>query len=363
MLAVTNAGRPDTIVCEGLTYDLTSDDGRAQFVATLALPESQATAVKKALAEAETNSRDELAQIAQAWSKAEHGEPSPTRMIVSGHYADDGPMGENNGNFTWESLAALAAALPAGASRIEDLNLSACSTAGTFNKQRLSKIFTGLKSNIWAYSGTSPGAGMGATQHQASWEKATRGDGIDLTGAREGMIHRRVRWADHVDVQGVDDAPPLSVDEARQKVDELKPVFEPYFSGSDVVTKEVREYGKLRQYYAAMQTLAQHPDCPEDERQDVEARRSQTIRLLYFDKVKGEFAATYREALSAGYKALGLKVPKLAHASRKAAIEAVNAFEARALSGPLNDDATEVLRLLRGLRDLNDPKVIPRNWL
>jgi hypothetical protein len=172
--------------------DLTTKDGCKVFAASLGLPPAQSDAVANVIHGAQSG-RDELAQIAQVWAKAEQGESIPNRLVLSGHsggntiYDGDGV----NGGLSFASVKELADTLPAAAAQIEDVMISACSSGydganaqGRAELSDWSRHFPNLKT-AWGYASPdehhSP-SGPQAAMHIGAWEVATRGRTTELHG-------------------------------------------------------------------------------------------------------------------------------------------------------------------------------------
>lgn len=354
---------PDKIKVGGTTYDLTAEAGRTGFAATLGLPADQQKKVADAIGMADENGKDELAQIAQVWARGERGESMPSRMILSGHHVGSGVYGDHNGKLNWEAVTALSKAMPTAAGKVEDLHISACYSGGEEKRAMYREIFPNAKT-IWAYSGSAPGAGSGAVVHQAAWERATRGQGVDVAEVAEGMKSRGVRKADVIYATRTEASagigPPLA--ELKAPVDAGDPVFARHFTGQAVQANP--QTGPLRDYYNGVQRLLQHPDLKGDERKAVEARRDQTIRTLFYSSaIAPRFADSNEYQIKEGYGALGLPVPDFAKLTRAEAMESITLFRTRLdYTNPKPAAAERLLGELNGLWNL-DNNTIPEHWI
>ncbi|MFH1808841.1 MAG: hypothetical protein ABIJ09_08845 [Pseudomonadota bacterium] len=352
----------DHIKVGGRDYDLNDDGQRLGFARTLGLPADQTQKIADAIGAGNSNAKDELAGIAQQWAKGERGEHMPSRMVISGHNVGSGPWGDGNGQLSWTSLKGLAEAMPRAVGQIEDLNISACYSGGTSSQRTYKDIFPNLKT-LWAYSGSAPGTGSGAVQHQAAWERSTRGDGTPESAA-ERLKDRGMRKAENIFTASGDNVvyqgPPIS--ELQSAVRDGEPAFTRFFTGQDVVQSS--QTGPLRDYYGTLQQLLQHPDLSHWQQEDVAHRRDQTIRTLFYgSNVAPRFAQTYRSDLAAGYRAVGMDVPDFAHLSRAEGRQAIEAYRDRLQQGGTSNAATErTLNLLNGLYNL-DPQTIPETWI
>ncbi len=170
--------------------DLSTKAGASAFAATLGLPAVQAEKVASVVLNASTGSRDELAQIAQVWAKAENDAQIPSRLVLSGHSAGTAIYdGDNHLGFLgFDSVKQLADALPKAAAQIEDVMISACNSgfdAGEGGRARLSdwaRHFPNLKT-AWGYANESHSpTGQQAVFHIMGWEAATRGRTTEVHG-------------------------------------------------------------------------------------------------------------------------------------------------------------------------------------
>jgi hypothetical protein len=113
--------------------------------------------------------------------------------------------------------------------------------------------------------------------------------------------------------------------------------------------------GPLRDYYGLVQRALSQPDLSDGRVTELEQRRDQTIRLLYWDTIRGRFADGYAAVLSAGYAKRGEQAFHFAGATRAAAVA-----EARRLEADGADP--ELLALVSGLASLHNEVVLTR-WV
>ena len=354
----------DKIRVDGRTYDLTTTQGRDGFVQTLGLPAEQSAKIADVLARTGDNARDEMAQIAQVFARAEKGGSIPSRLLLSGHHVGSGVWGDNNGQLSWGVVKDLCKAMPRAAEQIEDLHLSACYSGGRAKHEMYQELFPNAKT-IWAYSGTAPGAGSGATVHQAAWERATRGSNTAIDDTAKNLQDRRIRKADNLDVAVVGKDIPIagrSMAQLYELVRSGEDVFERFFQGRENITHT--QQGPLREYYNHLQALLQQPGLSNIERNELEQRRDQTIRTIFYDShIRGHFQNHYGDAIREGYGALGLPAPNFARLSREDALESIRAI--RDHIGGLRDvpaPARDMLYSLNGLWNL-DSRTIPETWI
>lgn len=345
------------------THALDTPEGARSFALTLGLPAEQTAKIADVLHGAGSDSRDELAQLAQVWATAERGGQMPSRMVMSGHSTGRSVWGDGNGSIDFKTLGTLAEAMPKAARSVEDLHLSACYSGGQGLMEQYRTIFPNAKT-IWAYTGSAPGAHSGATTHLARWDSATRGD----VGALDRAIADRTRKGENVAVWSadrgyLDGRPPAPLDEVRRAVEAGQSTFERFARGDEAVANP--SSGALRDHYNQIQRLLQHPELPRADRPALEAQRESTIRLLYFTKnVAPKFQEVHGRATNEGFAALGLTPPNFATLSRADAMRAVAEFERKASStNPVPAAAQSLLPLLtEGLRDLKASR-IPDSWI
>ncbi|MBN2359761.1 MAG: hypothetical protein JXR83_09930 [Deltaproteobacteria bacterium] len=353
----------DQIAVGGRSYDLKTPEGRAGFVGTLGLPADQAGRVADAIGNGGEGARDELAGIAKVWARAERGGTIPGRLVISGHNVGDGPWGDGNGQLTWDSLKGLADAMPRAAAAVEDLNISACYSGGEANNEKYREIFPNVRT-IWAYGGSAPGSGSGATAHQAAWDRVTRGSGSNVAGAVDRLTALGTRKAENIATWTEGDAnqSSQSLSELRDAVSYGAYNFRSYFSGERVV--ENSQTGPLREYYNNVQALLQRSAVTGEQRRELESRRDQTIRTLFYtSNIAPRFQREYGSQIAAGYQALGLTPPDFGTMSRQQAVGAIENFRLHLdQSGSADPAAQRTLQLLNGLWNL-DPRTIPNNWI
>jgi hypothetical protein len=345
------------------THDLKTKEGATAFALTLGLPAEQTAKIADVIQNAGDDARDEMAQIAQIWSTAEKGGQIPSRMVLSGHNVGSGTWGDDNGMLRFDDLGKLAEAMPKAARSVEDLHLSACYSGGEPLMQKYQGMFPNAKT-IWAYTGSAPGSYSGATAHLSRWDTATRGTKESLSLA----LAANTRKGENVavwskDAGYLDGSAPAPLAEVRDAVTGAESTFASFQSGAQKVADT--QSGPLREYYNSVQRLLQHPELPASERAPLEARRDQTIRLIYYSKtVAPKFAEHHASAIREGFSAAGMTPPDFKTLSRADAMAQVKAFEEKlATMSPKPAAADRLLPLLtEGLRDLK-PARIPEGWV
>lgn len=353
----------DKIRVGGQTYDLTTDQGVEGFVQTLELPTEQTQKIADVIRGVGADGKDEVAQLAQVWAKGEKGESIPSRMIISGHHVGSAVWGDDNGEISWRDFKGLAEAMPNAAAQIEDVHIAACYSGGAHQRSKYEDIFPNAKT-IWAYSGSAPGSWSGATAHMKHWERATRGGGQDVKGTAETLTRWGTRKAENIDAVAVgspEEIATRSISELQTALQEGEATFANYFTGDSNVVNSQR--GELREYYNLIQAGLQHPNIPAEMRNNLESKRDQTIRLLFYNShIRHRFDEHYKGDIQAGYQSLGLEAPNFSTMTRQQAMHAIDAFRAQAGDGDGNPAAQIALQHLNGLWNL-DSNTIPQNWI
>ncbi len=164
----------------GKTYDLSKPGDVDAWSKTLGLPADRAAAVATALKNAAPDGRDELAQIATVWAKGELGGSVPSRLVLSGHYANRIADANGSNGVNASDIQALAKAMPHAAAQVEDVMVSACYGGSQTQTDAWRSAFPNAKS-VWTYGNgghelrdKSP-TGFAAIEHLVEWEKETRG--------------------------------------------------------------------------------------------------------------------------------------------------------------------------------------------
>ena len=355
-------------------FDLTTDAGRAGFVKTLGLDSKQADQIADVLKNAGPDTRDELAQIATVWAAGERGGSVPNRLVLAGHSIGGGIYGKEgkwkNGSLQRQSIADLAAAMPKAAAQIEDLAISACFCGGEQSVNDWKAPFPNVKT-VLAYDGLSPGSYNGATRHQKTWEKQTRGRSVDVTP--ENFKGRRgdkgVDKDANVAVWNTRDGylvstPWETTAELRQKRTDFAGDLAKYNSG-EIATPADPDRNPLRTHYRNLHQILNRSEVTGAERDAVRKEKDLAIRLIKYPKIAKTFADEHKATLKAGYEALGLEQPKpgFDKMTRKEALAAVASFETALKASKSQPEAAKLaLEKLTGLRDL-DSKSIPENWI
>jgi hypothetical protein len=310
----------DKIEVGGELYDLNTEAGVDGFLGSIGVSGEKAAELKEIL-QADNgwgaeDSRDEIAQVIHAFARAERGDINMDRMILSGHSVGTSMWGDENGDFSFDTLEAIAGAFPKASANMEDLMIAGCYAGTERNVDRFRDMFPKLKS-FWAYGKSAPGTWTGAKIHNAIWEKETRGDNwagvdrLDADGTRKG--ENVVVWNAEDGFQP--DVAPRPISEVQAELADMQPTYDSFFSGEQDVTDT--QTGPLREFYSNVQNLLGNPELPAGDRAQLEQVRDQNIRLIFFDSlIKGKFQSNYADQISAGYQAVGLPAPNFAELSR-----------------------------------------------
>lgn len=355
--SIRQRGEQDELRKGARTYKFASEEDCAHFTASLGLKPEQALQAAQIIFGGGKYAKDELAQIVEVYSQAELGERKMDRVVFSGHSVGDSMWGDNNGDIPYDTYADLAQIFPRAAAQVKHLALSACYAGGERNMQRFHEAFPNLES-IWAYHGSSPGTWSGAIGHLDSWEDATDEDG-DASKVDPELAEGQ-RKAENVATWNVKDGyqggEPMALWEVESTLNEQEDVFWRYYRGESTVQNS--QQGELRDYYNVIQRYLNHPEAS-NRVAEMETRRDQTIRLLYWGVINGKFGQGYRAALKGGHEAVGLDEPDWSKIGRADALAHIDAFIAAAGG---HSDAARAVEVLRGLKSL-DPEVVLTSWV
>lgn len=355
---IGNSKTPDVVERNGKKYDLRTRQGIDDFTRTFGLPEPQRKKVADAIEKAGPGARDEIAQLAEQWAAAERGGTIPSRLVISGHSGGLGGIwGDNNGNIPMAAFRDLAAAMPRAAGQIRHVHLAACNTGGRQSIDEWRKMFPNAQS-VWAYAGSAPGADSGSESHLSRWERATRGmaDDVDPKNVRNTRKGENVdTWSSRGGYRLVSTG---ALADLRRKHAGFQEDLGKYERGEK--TDPNPQQGPLRDHYNTIQQMLRNSELPEGERAALQREAARVLRLLYHDKVAGNFQKHHQQQLEEGYRALGLPVPDFSKMSRAEILRSIQDLEKR-INESSPPEARRMLALLRQLRDL-DPDAIPDTW-
>ena len=350
---------PDVIVVDGRRYELATAAGRRSFAASLGATGDGAARLEQLLGKASPNARDELAQVMRVYAQAEAGERRMSRVVLSGHSVGSQIWGDHNGLLDFSLLVELASVFPEAAGQVRHVMMSACYTGGERSLQTVRRMFPALDS-IWAYSGSSPGTWSGAIPHLERWERATEsGDGGNVEprlalGTRKGEFV--ATWNREDGYLGPE---PMSLGQLERSLAEQESVWLRHASGELAVADP--QDGPLRDYYSLVQRTLSQLGLSATRAAELERRRDQVIRLLYWEVILRKFLAAYDAELRAGYAALERGWPEWSRFTRR---DAVGEIQAVRLGASINGAAAvrRLLERLEGLYEL-DADVVPTSWV
>jgi len=366
---VSDAPKNDTIKVGRTTYDLTDRAQVDQFVDTLGLKDpAQKAKIADIIKNAGPDAKDELAQLAQVWAKGENGGKVPGRVVLSGHSNGSTLWGKEtdkngktifeNGKIIRDEFIALAKAMPKAAGQVEDLALSACYCGGEDMLKAWKEGFPNAKT-VLAYNGKSPGGSweQGSPAHLKRWEQFTRGDKNALSPDQFKDLYKGgnvATWSvKHGYLQPGQEKPEV----VKARIDAFKRDRADFLSGKTV------DPTRLNKYYDDLQELVGRSSTDPALKTELGKEIDVMLRLRHHTGVNNKFQAMFKDELGAGFKAAGMTAPDFSKLSRKETVAQIAAFEsAVAKMSPPTKEATEALRLLKGLRDY-DKAVIPDNWV
>ena len=221
------------------------------------------------------------------------------------------------------------------------------------------RIFPNLNT-MWGYLHTAPSLATGAGAHIRLWDRSTRGSQqrIDRLVAKSSRAGKNVAvWSRFTGLQtGIIE--PIETILAR--LTGAENTFQSFFVGDNVVTDH--QSGPLRDYYDNIMALLLHTALPADQRSTWKARSQVTLRLIYFDTIRGQFQQTYASQIAGGYAAVGLPAPNFSAMDWKSVLASIAAFEAK-VGRSAHAAATQLRPLLTdGLRALGE-RYIPLTWI
>lgn len=355
--SIRNQQEQDVLVRNKQRMDLATEEGRTAWLGTLGFGEEVSKKVGAVIADAGSGARDELGQLVEVYAQAESGVRRMDRLVLSGHNVGSAMWGDDNGRVPFETFVSLKEIFPNAAAQVRHLLVSACYSGGESQMDTYKEAFPGLMS-IMAYTGSSPGTYSGGTNHITRWEKATeKGDGsnVDKDIAKNTRKGENVStWNSTDGYQGDQPTPWWELD---GQLSAGEATFARYYTQGQAVTDP--QTGELRAYYNLVQRALRHPELPDDRKAELETRRDQTIRLLFYHLIRGRFAAQYKAEIASGYAEAGIAAPAFAELERADALEQIRAF-ATAAKGAAGTKALDLLK--RGLEKL-DTTLVPETWI
>lgn len=173
--AVKGHKTQDAIDADGKKLDLGTPEGIKDFVNSLkgGLDDGRRAKLVDFISGSGARAKDEMAEMARQFHKAETGTALFTRVCLSGHSNGDWWWGDDNDGLRFSEMAVLSKIFPIATGQVRSLMLSACNTGQMGKLAQYKAIFPNVN-DIWAYVGYSPDASSGSLKHIKSWEEATR---------------------------------------------------------------------------------------------------------------------------------------------------------------------------------------------
>lgn len=363
-LTVANGEKQqDHATVGGVDVDLRTDAGLDAFVASFPkLDTGKRAQLKTFIQTSGIGSADELAQLCQAFYKAEIGQSIVKRVVISGHSGGWSVFGDppNQTSVSFAHLAKLSGIFTIACGQVEDLALSACNTGQKGKLAQYKKIFPNLKS-IWAYVGYSPTT-PGSQTHLVKWDAGSRGsvDSDKLHGQRKEVAKGSGKNDPHVAVwtkEGSKETYATESEEAKLSYDTIKGLvdsdmhhFTAAYDNGNI------NASALRTLYANLQILVGNFGARlGSDHAKYELIMKRTLFLRFWAKICKNFMSVHGSTVKAGYTKASATMPDYAHGSRDKVLAWIKAYP-----GGTSDAGLLLLRAY--LRDL-DPTKIPDTWL
>jgi hypothetical protein len=337
----------------GSTFDLTTDDGIKQFVASLNLPDTADADKLKALIGAQGNEdRDDLAHVIAVYAKTQADQADRmSRVVLSGHSYGSLIYNEDvKGEIQFASLVTLAGIFPKAAAQTRHLLVLAC-LAGekdTIQNYYL-KAFPNLQT-FWGWTRATCPTGAGAANALEKWSRLTDKNPTEMPLPPE---HQATWAAGNYQTNDPVDATALM---AQIRGDE--PNFNQYFVG--VKTDSDAHSGFLFEYYQRARTAALHTsEITGVDHDYAQLHADQSYRLRFWPGMVSNFWKTFGTAIQAGYGSS--KPPDYAHLNRKDALAAVANFPS-ATTAADRAAVSKAQQLLDALKNL-DANVLHGDWI
>lgn len=315
------------------------------------------------LLQANKHLREQLAEIMRWFNKAERGDITLDRLVLSGHSNGVELWGESQvgresqpGTMLIDrDLAGIAAVFPKAAAQVEDIMFSACFSINAV--LLVIKVFPNLRT-AWSYSNFSPDVKQGSPEHVAEFTRATEGSGTLKKSNRRGSS---ALWTKEkgfvVGDPSLAAAGPLYTEAIRKFREIAQPMYDG--SGPDLTSPQ------LMPAYIAVHQMIDHPGTPADRKKVGESVMQILLRLRFWPIVRERFGADYHAKLQPAYDALGMTQPEWKSMTRKAVKAHVDAVMKALETTP---DAKSYKALLeqylgKGILGLSDKDVIRPDWI
>lgn len=350
-----------------------ADTNLKTAIDSLGLPADVADKVFTAIrdhAKAEGYGRDEMFAVAKVWARAEKGGDIPDRMMISSHHTSHWYGDDDYGDVKEGAFNALAEAMPKAAEQVRHLGLFGCFTAGMNRVSSMQESFPNLES-LWFYEGISAGAGNGSVFHMKEWDLASMGqksfaDALQVVETRYRGFRGEAAaaWSKNEGYLGEEFN--RSIGDLRSRVETTGQSYGGYLNG-DLQLPYETSTGPVREYYMALQSLSMHPELSPAERQELNGKIAQSIRLVFYRKmIRPKLAEHFGDLLNRAADKAGMPRRDFANPGgddvRKDDLAYIAEFDSKT-AGSTDPDVVQARRLLvQGLQTL-DENVIPNTWV
>jgi hypothetical protein len=315
------------------------------------------------LLQANPHIREQLADIMRWFNKAERGDITLDRLVLSGHSNGVELWGESQQGATSQpgtmlidrDLAGIAAVFPNAAAQVEDIMFSACFSISAV--ELVVKVFPNLKT-AWSYSSFSPDVKGGSPEHIAEFTRATEGSGTLTKANRRGSSALWTKEKGYiVGDPGLAAAGPLYAN----AIQKFREVAQAMYDGSGPDLKS----DQLMPAYLAIQQMMAHPNTPADRKKVGERVVQILLRLRFWHIVRERFGSEYHDKLQPAYEALGMAQPEwkaMTRAALKAHVDALTkGFETKPDAKSYKDLIEKYVD--KGLFGLQDFDIIKADWI
>ncbi|MCC6624347.1 MAG: hypothetical protein IT385_24055 [Deltaproteobacteria bacterium] len=311
--AVKGEKQQDTIDANGEKIDLSTKEGVDKFVQSLTkLDSGRQKLLAGFIAGAGARTKDEMAQLAQQFYRAETGTALFTRIVLSGHSTGYYWWGDDNEGLTFPEMAVLSKIFPIATGQVRSVMLSACNTGQMGKLAQYRAIFPNV-SDIWAYVGYSPDASGGSLDHIKSWEAASRygGGPSKLEAARKDVAGRGRKNDKNVavatyDKEGKESSYKTSSPEAADDYDTLKATVDGQIPTYEAAyTQGIIDKPALNGFYTKLQNLVGNFAGQLADPDKYQKMLERTLVLRHWDNITKNFHTTHGATVKGGYEAAG----------------------------------------------------------
>lgn len=315
------------------------------------------------LLQANTNLREQLAEVMRWFNKAETGQIILDRLVLSGHSNGVELWGESEagaaskpGKMLIErDLSGIAAVFPTAAGQVEDIMFSACFSINAV--EIVKKVFPNLK-NAWSYTAFSPSIKQGSAEHVAAFTRATEGQ---ANLKRSNKLGTSALWTREKGYVVGDPSLAAAGPLYSAALTKWREIAEPMYmgTGKDLTSDQ------LMPAYMAAQQLHAHPGTPADRKKRAEAVMQLILRLRFWSLVRTRFGEEHKAKIQPIYEALGMSQPDWSKVTRIQVKEHVDAVK-KALEEKPDAKGQKALVdkfLENGIYLMKDEEVIKTEWI